>query len=491
MTTLANRTQGYDLAGNLSLAFSVDRATSYKYKYDHHNRLTGVYDSSGSTRKAAFTWDALGRRVEFWNDVQLATTRYWYDGVNPLTRRRHSSQVLRTANAGAFANVSRAGEVHSYRLSGDGPQAHTPHVFVHGVSYIDERLAMIPTVSEKPYYFVVDRMYNVRMVIDRAGAVVERYAYDSYGRPRIRESCGRGDLNDDTLMTSTDTSRFTDAKNGTIWDPRADMDDDGDVDSNDQTLYDAKQPDWASSIDATAVVAQAFSDADNPYMFQGVPHFALDTAANATEDKLSLNHHRARFADCPTGRWCTKDPIHYNTTLSDNDASFVTRIAQNNRHDLRNSIIRAMSKSPDLLLSRRNPGRPGKTHVGIWPHRPRLTHLAASLNLLSPSLYCYMQQRPTSTLDPTGLRCVAETDMDQNQYTQQECVDILTEDALAGYPGRCCHDGNGNYSYENDLCTKDQFGCPCHLPCVWTMSSFQGSNCVGFEMDTCECDGIV
>jgi len=75
MTTLANRTQGYDPAGNLTLAYSVDRGTSYVYRYDHHNRLTGVYDSTNTTRKAAFTWDALGRRVEFWNDPQQATTR--------------------------------------------------------------------------------------------------------------------------------------------------------------------------------------------------------------------------------------------------------------------------------------------------------------------------------------------------------------------------------------------------------------------------------
>lgn len=128
---------------------------------------------------------------------------------------------------------------------------------------------------------------------------------------RRRFAAGMSRVNDDTLMTSTDTSRFTDAKNGTIWDPRADMDDDGDVDANDQTLYDAKQPDWASALDATAVVAQAFSDADNPFMFQGVPHFAIETQSNATEDKLSLNHHRARFTDCPTGRWTTRDPLFY------------------------------------------------------------------------------------------------------------------------------------------------------------------------------------
>jgi len=44
-----------------------------------------VYDSTGTTRKAAFTWDALGRRIEFVNDVLAGTptTRYYYDGVNP------------------------------------------------------------------------------------------------------------------------------------------------------------------------------------------------------------------------------------------------------------------------------------------------------------------------------------------------------------------------------------------------------------------------
>jgi hypothetical protein len=33
-------------------------------------------------------------------------------------------------------------------------------------------------------------------------------------------------VDDNTIMNSTDTSRFTAAKNATIWDPRADLDDD-------------------------------------------------------------------------------------------------------------------------------------------------------------------------------------------------------------------------------------------------------------------------
>ncbi len=57
-------------------------------------------------------------------------------------------------------------------------------------------------------------MYNVRLLLDRAGAIVERDANDSYGRPRIRESCGRGDMNDDSKMSSGDTTGFTAAKLG-------------------------------------------------------------------------------------------------------------------------------------------------------------------------------------------------------------------------------------------------------------------------------------
>ncbi len=281
MTTLAAVTQGYDDAGNLTLAYSADRGTSYTYRYDHHNRLTGVYDSTNTTRKAAFTWDGLGRRIEHVSDVLGTTSRYYYDGVNELVE------------------FDGAGSRERY--------------YVHGVSYIDERLMMYDDDSASPYYFVVDRMYNARSIIDRAGAIVERYAYDSYGRPRIRESCGRGDMNQDSIMNSTDTTRFDAAKAGSIWDPRADLDDDGDVDADDETLYDAKLPDWDSG--STPTVAQAFSDVGNWYMFQGVPHLALDTAADATEDKLSLNHHRARYEQCPEGRWTTRDPLYYLKSL--------------------------------------------------------------------------------------------------------------------------------------------------------------------------------
>jgi len=253
------------------------------------NRLTWVYDRTDTTRKAAFTWDALGRRIARTNDALGITTRYFFDGVNELVE---------------------------YADNGTGNGLRSRY-YVHGVSYVDERLMMYDDDTDRPYYYVTDRMHNVRVIVDRAGAIRERYAYDPYGRPLIRELCGRGDMNDDTRMTTTpDDSRFAAAKDGSIWDPRADLDDDGDVDGADETAYHNKKPTW-SSVMSAPTVSQAFSDFDNPYAFQGVPHFAIDTAANATSEQLNLalNHHRARFADAQTGRWTTRDPLCYNLSI--------------------------------------------------------------------------------------------------------------------------------------------------------------------------------
>jgi len=168
---------------------------------------------------------------------------------------------------------------------------------------------------------------RIRAVVDRAGALVERYAYDPYGRPLIRESAGRGDMNNDTDMDSGDRTRLTDAMNGTIWDPWADLDDDGDVDSTDRTLYLAKDDNWPPQP-AAPTVAQAFSDVDNPFMFQGRPHFAFDTQSTDTEGKLMLNDHRARFAGLVMGRWATRDPLSYNLNLPAFPTSFVTGLNQ-------------------------------------------------------------------------------------------------------------------------------------------------------------------
>ena len=87
------------------------------------------------------------------------------------------------------------------------------------------------------------------------------------------------------------------------------MDDDGDFDASDQGIFDLVSPAFDDTPWAT--VGHAFSAKDNPLMFQGRPHFALDTVATATEGKLMLNDHRLRMMDVAIGRWLTRDPIGY------------------------------------------------------------------------------------------------------------------------------------------------------------------------------------
>jgi hypothetical protein len=53
---------------------------------------------------------------------------------------------------------------------------------VHDISCVDERMMMRSEETSRPYYYALDRMYNVCMLIDRAGAIVERYCCDAYGR---------------------------------------------------------------------------------------------------------------------------------------------------------------------------------------------------------------------------------------------------------------------------------------------------------------------
>lgn len=233
----------------------------------------------------------------------------------------------------------------------------------------------------------------MRLLLDRAGAILERYAYDSYGRPRIRESCGRGDMNDDTKMSSTDTTRFDDANDDTIWDPRADMDDDGDVDAADETAYDNKYSDWSGAFPSVDP-RQAFSDKGNPFMFQGIPHFALNTASNATEGKLMLNHHRARFADPVTGRWITRDPLNYSGP--ENPSNW-------------EPTAHGREYEPVLFH------RPSKATVSFGRHqsldvrarhnsriRTQALGLASTEGWEREQQYLFLANRPQMLLDPTG-----------------------------------------------------------------------------------------
>jgi len=70
----------------------------------------------------------LGRRVRFIDDDRKVTNRYYYDGVNEI------------------ADYDGTGAIQRW--------------YLHGVSYVDERLMMYRDDDSRPYYYVIDRMYN-------------------------------------------------------------------------------------------------------------------------------------------------------------------------------------------------------------------------------------------------------------------------------------------------------------------------------------------
>ena len=65
-------------------------------------------------------------------------------------------------------------------------------------------------------------------------------------------------MDNDTVLTSGDFTRCHDVKNNLKWDPRADLNDSGDVDSTDLTLWSTKDATWDSTVvtGSTPQVAQ-------------------------------------------------------------------------------------------------------------------------------------------------------------------------------------------------------------------------------------------
>ena len=146
-TSIGGQSVSHDAAGNLSADDN-----SYTYEYDHDNRLTKIKKNSGATTVAEFTYDALGRRIEFIDSIAATTTRYYYDGW----------RVLSETNA---AGVNQRD-------------------YVYG-NYLDE--VLIKREDSADIYYAHNHLYSPVALIDNSGNVIERYEYDVYGNCTIYE----------------------------------------------------------------------------------------------------------------------------------------------------------------------------------------------------------------------------------------------------------------------------------------------------------------
>ncbi len=140
-----NFTYEYDNNGNMIRKTAKVGGIVTTYEYDAENKLVRV-ETAGKT--VNYKYDGLGRRVEKEViDASTTTTRYVYD----------NEDILLELN-GANSIVSR---------------------YTHGPG-IDEPLIM--EKSSQSFYYHSDGLGSITEITNQSGAVVQRYAYSSFGK---------------------------------------------------------------------------------------------------------------------------------------------------------------------------------------------------------------------------------------------------------------------------------------------------------------------
>jgi RHS repeat-associated protein len=139
-TTVGPDHPAYDLNGNLTA-----QATG-NYTYDAQNRLISAA-SGGST--ITFAYDSRNRCVS--RAIDGVTTLFYYDGWNVVEERN-----------GADEPIAR---------------------YIHGAN-TDEMVARV--TSSGPLYYHADALGSTVALTDGNGQVLERYLYDVYGAPTIK-----------------------------------------------------------------------------------------------------------------------------------------------------------------------------------------------------------------------------------------------------------------------------------------------------------------
>jgi len=135
----------YDKNGNLT-----DDGT-YEYYYDCENRLIDVNENGSAV--ASYKYDFAGRRVRKIADGN--TTKYCYDGAQVIAEYEDDVLVRK---------------------------------FVYGLG-IDEPVVMIAVngQNETKYYYHFDGLCSIAALSNVNGEIVERYSYDVFGEPMIRD----------------------------------------------------------------------------------------------------------------------------------------------------------------------------------------------------------------------------------------------------------------------------------------------------------------
>ena len=148
----------YDDNGNVTRRVGKRDGTTMEYDYDSEDRLTAVRewrypwlasDTATPTVSATYAYDPAGRRVS--KSVNGVVTNYAYDGHNLVAEYDADGNLLAR--------------------------------YVHPPDAIDRPVAMIR--GGQTFYYVYDGHGSVVALTNGAGQIVQRYEYDTFGRPTL------------------------------------------------------------------------------------------------------------------------------------------------------------------------------------------------------------------------------------------------------------------------------------------------------------------
>ena len=148
----------YDDNGNVTRRVGKRDGTTMEYDYDSEDRLTAVREwrypwlASGTatpTVSTTYAYDPAGRRVS--KNVNGVITNYAYDGHNLVAEYDADGNLLAR--------------------------------YVHPPDAIDRPVAMVR--GGQTFYYVYDGHGSVVALTNDAGQIVQRYEYDSFGRPTL------------------------------------------------------------------------------------------------------------------------------------------------------------------------------------------------------------------------------------------------------------------------------------------------------------------
>ncbi len=151
----------YDAEGNLIRQTRLADGRVTEYAYDYRNRLTSV------------TISAAGGAI-------LSEVSYVYDVFDRKIIRNVDGQVQSTVYTGnrAWADFDAAGQVVAKYMYGD-----------EGVDHLLAR----HRPGEGTAWYLQDRLFSVRDVVDASGAVIDSIDYDSFGNILSESDGGAGD----------------------------------------------------------------------------------------------------------------------------------------------------------------------------------------------------------------------------------------------------------------------------------------------------------